>query len=115
MGKKKESVIKMSQKSDLLKYFRANGNRLTLGQILNTKLAAEYRARITDLRGDGYVIICDDKNKPNPSENVYTLIEEKTAKETAQIAEWREIQATYPIGHRQREKIEEQITQKGFK
>ena len=99
----------MSQKSDLLKFFRANGNRLTLGQIMKTNLASEYRARITDLRNDGYVIVCDDKNKTTPSDDIYTLIEEKTAKETAQIAEWRKIQATYSIEHRQRDAIEVQI------
>jgi hypothetical protein len=63
----------MSQKQDLLALFRSNGNQLTLGQILNTFLAAEYRARMTDLRKEGYVIVCE--RGTNPSQNVYRLIE----------------------------------------
>lgn len=99
----------MSQKTDLIKLFRANGGRLTLGQIMKTHLAAEYRARISDARRDGYVILCDDKDKPSPSENVYILIEEKTAKKQAEIAECRKMQTTYPREHCQWQAIENQI------
>jgi hypothetical protein len=99
----------MSQKTDLLKLFRANGNRLTLGPIKKTSFWSEYRARFSDLRGDGHVIVCDDKDKPSPIDNIYTLVEEPEARNAAKIAEYRKIQATYPPGHRQREAIETQI------
>lgn len=62
----------MTQKQMMLELFRKNNNVLTLGQILQTTLAAEYRARITDLRHDGYVIECA-RNK-TPSKNTYTLV-----------------------------------------
>jgi len=61
----------MSQASELLNLFRMNGNRLTLGQILNTTLAAEYRARMTDLRHKGFQI--DFIRGKKPSENLYIL------------------------------------------
>ena len=63
----------MTQREQLLTLFRQNGNRLTLGQILNTTLAAEYRARMTDLRHEDYTITCT-KGK-TPSQNLYQLIE----------------------------------------
>lgn len=65
----------MSQKTDLLKLFRANGNQLTLGQIMGTTLAREHSARMRDLRKEGYVIICEDKDREHPSNNLYRLIE----------------------------------------
>ena len=99
----------MSQKTDILKFFRANGNRLTLGQIMKTSFGSEYRARFSDLRREGHVIICDDKDKPSPSDNIYTLVEEPEARKAAKVAEYRKIQAAYPPGHRQREAIETQI------
>ena len=61
----------MTQREQLLNLFQANGNRLTLGQILNTTLAAEYRARITELRHEGYIITLE-RGKTS-SENVYRL------------------------------------------
>jgi hypothetical protein len=64
---------KMSQKIDLLNLFHINNNQLTLGHILQTNLCAEYRARMTDLRRDGYVITCERGG--NPSQNIYRLIE----------------------------------------
>ena len=64
----------MTQKERLLQMFRENNNQLTLGQILKSDLAAEYRARISNLRGEGYRIECT-KNK-KPSLNTYTLIPE---------------------------------------
>lgn len=62
----------MTQKLQLLTLFRDNGNQLTLGQILNTTMAAEYRARMTDLRNDGFEIVYQRGKRP--SENLYTLI-----------------------------------------
>lgn len=62
----------MTQKLMMLELFRKHNNVLTLGQILQTTLAAEYRARMTDLRHDGFVIeLCRGKR---PSENTYTLV-----------------------------------------
>jgi len=43
---------KQTQKERLLKLFADNGNILSLGQIMKTDLAAEYRARISELRNE---------------------------------------------------------------
>lgn len=63
----------MTQRERLLSLFAENGNRLTLGQIMGTTLAAEYRARLSEMRRDGYRIECV-KGK-HPSENTYHLTE----------------------------------------
>jgi len=63
----------MTQHEQLIDLFRRNGNRLTLGQILQTTLAAEYRARMTDLRKLGYTILCAKGKRA--SENLYTMAE----------------------------------------
>lgn len=62
----------MTQREHLLWLFRVNGGKLTLRAILETTLAAEYRARITEMRRDGYRI--DFKRGATPSENTYTLV-----------------------------------------
>lgn len=62
----------MTQKEQLLDMFRSSGGTLTLGQILNTTLAAEYRARMTDLRNQGYIIAFERGR--TASENKYHLI-----------------------------------------
>ena len=54
-----------------MKLFETNGNRLTLGEIMQTSLAAEYRARMTELRGAGWSITCE-RRRP-ASMNLYTL------------------------------------------
>lgn len=63
----------MTQHDQLIQLFKQHGNRVTLGQILQTTLAAEYRARMTDLRRRGFTILCEKKSKP--SDNTYTMIE----------------------------------------
>lgn len=63
----------MTQKEQLLDLFRKYGGTVTLGQIMQTTLAAEYRARMTDLRHQGYVIAFE--RGKTPSENKYFLIE----------------------------------------
>lgn len=62
----------MTQKKHLLELFRLNGGQITLGTILQTTLAAEYRARMTDLRREGHQIVF--KRGTKPSENLYTLV-----------------------------------------
>lgn len=61
----------MSQCHELLWLFQRYGYRLTLGQILQTNLAAEYRSRMWDLRQEGYVIIYH--RGKTPSEGVYIM------------------------------------------
>jgi hypothetical protein len=63
----------MTQTEQLIDLFRRHGRVLRLGQILQTTLAAEYRARISELRQRGFVITCE-KGK-QPSDNVYRMIE----------------------------------------
>lgn len=69
--------MKISQKEQLLKMFRDNDNVLTLGQIMDTDHACEYRKNISLLRKDNYEITCTINAKV-PSENIYMLIESKT-------------------------------------
>lgn len=93
----------MTQKQQLLEMFETNGNMLKLGQILQTNLAAEYRARISDLRREGYDITCTIS--PTPSENIYMLINPNQAK----IDEYTELRNTYPENSPHRYKIDTQI------
>lgn len=65
----------MTQRQHLIALFKEHGNTLTLGQILQTTLAAEYRARMTELRHEGYTIRCYKIKGKGPSENVYWLTE----------------------------------------
>lgn len=65
-----------SQKDRLLYLFRTNRHHLSLGEILATSLAAEYRARFTDLRRDGYRIECV-RHPESPSKNLYVLHEKE--------------------------------------
>lgn len=52
----------MTQTKLLRAMFEDHGGRLTLGEILNTYLAASYRQRMTDLRrellSEGKTIVC---------------------------------------------------------
>lgn len=63
----------MTQKEYLLELFFTHGRMLTLGQILKTRLAAEYRARMSDLRRMGFKIFCNEDVK-RPSRNIYILL-----------------------------------------
>lgn len=62
----------MKQCDYLIALFNGNNGRLTLRQIMQTPLGAEYRARMTDLRHQGYVITCL-RNSKSPSDNLYTF------------------------------------------
>lgn len=64
-----------TQKESLLQFFRENRYRLTLGQLLGTALAAEYRARMTDLRKEGYRI--NLVRGASPANNLYILQEKE--------------------------------------
>ena len=67
---------KLSQKNRLLKLFRDNGNIISLGEIMKTDLACEYRKWISILRKDPlYEIPEPVLDRKNPSNNLYTLIE----------------------------------------
>lgn len=63
----------MTQREALLDLFHRNSNTVTLGQIMQTTLAAEYRARMTELRKEGYQILLQRGKKA--SDNAYLLIE----------------------------------------
>ena len=60
-----------TQKESILELFKLYDGKVTLGQIMKTPLAAEYRARFSEMRKEGYSIIC--KKGDVPSENTYTL------------------------------------------
>ena len=63
----------MTQTEQLIDLFKRNGYQLRLRQILNTTLAAEYRARMSELRKNGYVITCEQGKQA--SDNLYVLVE----------------------------------------
>jgi hypothetical protein len=67
----------VTQHEQLIGLFRCNRNRLTLGQIMQTTLAAEYRARISELRKRGYSIVCIKGKRA--SENMYVMSEPESA------------------------------------
>jgi hypothetical protein len=66
------SEFKLTQKDQLIRMFHANEGSLTLGQIMATTLGCEYRARISELRREGFRIVCEKGKRP--SENRYTLL-----------------------------------------
>lgn len=129
---------KLSQKQHLLKLFRDNGNMITLGMIMKTDLACEYRKWISILRKDPqYEIPEPVLDNKNPSNNLYTLIKRdspispvETSEEKPKlthseaeyvknkgkvdsihdkITNYRKIQVAYPRNHTQWDRIEEQI------
>lgn len=66
----------MTQKERILQAFKEHGGAMTLGQLLEDgryTFAHKLTARLSDLRQDGYKIICTEG--PNPSQNLYQLIE----------------------------------------
>lgn len=63
----------MYQREELLALFQTHGNRLSLRQILESRVGYEWRARATELRHRGYKIVLE--RGPQPSDNVYTLFE----------------------------------------
>ena len=63
----------MTQHQQLIDLFRRNHNRVTLGEIMQTTLAAEYRARMTDLRKKGYRFVL--QRGKTASANLYMMLE----------------------------------------
>ena len=64
----------MTQCEQVVALFKENGNILTLGKIMQTTLAAEYRARFSNLRKQGYQIELIFQDKKYPSHNTYRLL-----------------------------------------
>lgn len=62
----------MSQATDLLDMFIAHGHKLTLGQILQSPIGYEWRARATELRKKGFTITLE--RGKTPSMNTYRLV-----------------------------------------
>ena len=73
----------MFQKEELLELFRLHGNKLYLGEILQTRIGYEWRARATELRKLGYVIALE--RGARPSENIYRLYEPDAAGQLSMI------------------------------
>lgn len=65
----------MTQKQALLEMFHNYGNKMTLGQILQSPVGYEWRARATELRREGYRIELERGEKP--SMNTYHLLPPK--------------------------------------
>ena len=67
----------MTRTESLLYLFQTHGNRLTLGQMLayGHMIGSKYTSRIDDLRKQGHNIVCSEKNREHPTENVYLLLD----------------------------------------
>jgi len=63
----------MSDTKHFLQWMTDRGGRVTLGEILKTTFAAEYRKHISLLRRMGHRITLK-QNFERPSENLYVLI-----------------------------------------
>lgn len=64
----------MTQKETLLRLFKENNNRLTLGQLLQYNVGYKAVTRFSDLRKDGYKIDLVHKDTEHPTNNVYELL-----------------------------------------
>lgn len=64
----------MTQLDSYKQFVRDNGHRLTLGAILQTHYAAEYRKLHTFLRRDGWSVVCVH-DRTAPGRNGYGFIE----------------------------------------
>lgn len=63
----------MGQRERIIEYFRNHGHRATLGELLAQGFY-ECRARFTELRGQGFKIVCE-QNRLHPTRNLYTMTE----------------------------------------
>lgn len=61
----------MTQRQIILKAFHENGNKLTLGYVLQFPWGYKFASRCADLRKEKYVITCTPGK--TASENTYTL------------------------------------------
>lgn len=62
----------MNYKQQIISAFYNNGYRMRLGDILKFPWGYEARARFTELRKEGYTIICQKAKKA--SDNLYTMV-----------------------------------------
>lgn len=62
----------MTLKDQIIKAFESNRYQMQLGHILKYPWGYEARARFTELRKEGYTIIC--QKAKDPSDNLYTMI-----------------------------------------
>lgn len=68
----------LSGMEDMIRMVRERGYRLTLGEILNTHHAAEYRKHFSLMRRQGWTVHVDRDNA-HPSNNLYTFKEPPAA------------------------------------
>lgn len=69
----------MTHSESILNFLRQNGGQATLGELLDAgrfSFAHKLTARISDLRKQGFTILCEEG--PNPTKNIYRLIEHPT-------------------------------------
>lgn len=62
----------MNQLEAFKHFVAAHGYRLTLGEMLRSSHAAEYRKMATLLRHEGWEVIVD-QNRSEPGGNIYTF------------------------------------------
>jgi hypothetical protein len=68
----------VNHKESILEAFRANGGRLTLGEILKHPWGYEARARFTELRHEGHTINLIKEDHKVRSNNLYELVEKNS-------------------------------------
>jgi hypothetical protein len=97
----------MSQSSDLLSLFKENGNRLTLGQILENWriVGSKYTNRISEIREMGYTIECIE-DKKEPTNNLY-ILGDSTSKVQTGAVEPRPIVSQSPIFYDSKKKSQQ--------
>lgn len=83
--------MSQSQKNILAQRARSKGLKLTLLEMMEAPLGAEYRRTADDLRRDGWVIIVE-QNRREPSKNLWKFIPPKTSPEriTAVLSDFAE-------------------------
>lgn len=69
----------MTQVKELRRMFEDHGGRITLGEIMQTYLAASYRQRMTDLKRElaeeGKTIVCYTNHKDGHKSETYWRVE----------------------------------------
>jgi hypothetical protein len=62
----------MTQKEEIIRVFRNHNYRMTLGVILCYPWGYKFTSRASELRKEGYVVLCEKAK--HPSDNLYRII-----------------------------------------
>ena len=106
----------MNDTERFIEFFKENGSQLTLGMIMKTTFAAEYRKHMSIIREmPGYEIPSPILDRNTPSNNLYTMyVDRKPEKKLSQekldkIKEYEAIRDRYASTSNQIAKINQSI------